>query len=169
MSKGLPRSRARGAPAQQNIRKTRVTLTGTITVDGASGVGFGTKVIGDLPEGNILLLGAAAYVKLVGPTSANLSDTFAATFAIGSAPTADATLSGGEVDLIAGTTMAAATAEASVLTRAVNATQVMLDNTDNSLELNLNVTIPDLDIGANGIVLTVSGVFEVAYIVMLDD
>ena len=172
MGKGLPRSLARGAPQRQEIIKQTINISGTVAVAAAgAAVGFGTRVIGDLPEGNILFLGAVAYVRLAGSGSdANLDATWDGDFSIGTAPTADVTLSGSEVDIIGSTALGAATAEVSPRVRAVNATQSILDNTDGSLELNLNVLIDAANIVDGATVnLTASGTLQLVYVVMLDD
>ena len=88
---------------------------------------------------------------------------------IGSAPTADATLSGSEVDIIASTALGAATAGVSPRARGTNATQVILDNTDGSLELNLNLLIDDANISADSQSLTASGELHIVYSVLGDD
>ena len=172
MGKGLPRSLARGAPQRQDIIRqvVKIDRTVAVTATGAA-VGFGTGVIGDLPEGNILFLGAVCYLQLSGSGSdANLDATWDGDFSVGTAPTADVTLSGAEVDIIGSTALGAATAEVSPRVRAVNATQAMLDNTDGSLELNLNVLIDAANIVDGATVnLTARGTLQLAYVVMLDD
>jgi len=172
MGKGLPRSLARGAPQRQDIIRQVVKINHTVAVTAAGvAVGFGTSVISDLPEGNILFLGAVGYLQLSGSGSdANLDATWDGDFSVGTAPTADVTLSGAEVDILPSTALGAATAEVSPRVRAVNATQAMLDNTDGSLELNLNVLIDAANITDGATVnLTARGVLQLAYIVMLDD
>lgn len=168
--KGLPRSTSRGPLARQDIVKQVVKLNKLpITVNGATGVGFGTAVLGDLPEGNILFLGAVSYVQITKATAAGVQDTFDGDYSIGSAPTADATLSGSEVDIIASTALGAATAGVSPRARGTNATQVILDNTDGSLELNLNLLIDDANISADSQSLTASGELHIVYSVLGDD
>ena len=172
MGKGLPRSLARGAPQRQEIIRQVVNINHSVAVTATgAAVGFGTSVIGDLPEGNILFLGAVGYVQLSGSGSdANLDATWDGDFSVGTAPTADVTLSGAEVDILPSTALGAATAEVSPRVRAVNATQAMLDNTDGSLELNLNVLIDAANIVDGATVnLTARGTLQLAYVVMLDD
>lgn len=172
MGKGLPRSMSRGAAQRQEVIKQNFVISGTVAVTATgAAVGWGTAVIGDLPKGNILLLGAVAYVQLAGSgADANLDATWDGDFSIGTAPTADVTLSGAEIDIIGSTALGAATAEVSPRVRAVNATQAIFDNTDNSLELNLNVLVDAANIVDGATVnLTASGVLQLAYIVMLDD
>lgn len=163
--KGLPRSLAH---ANIGVSKNIPVRNLAIRTTGATGVGFGTSVIRDLPEGNILLLGAVAYLQFT-KLDAETTATFDGDFAIGSAPTADATLSGGEVDIIPSTALGAATAGVSPMVRATNATQVILDNTDGSLELNLNLLIDDASVSADDQDFTVNGVVTLAYIVLGDD
>ena len=172
MGKGLPRSLARGAPQRQDIVRQIVNINHSVAVTAAgAAVGFGTSVIGDLPEGNILFLGAVGYLQLSASGSdPNLDPNWDGDFSIGTAPTADVTLSGAEVDIIGSTALGAATAEVSPRVRAVNATQTMFDNTDNSLELNLNVLIDAANIVDGSTVnLTARGTLQLAYVVMLDD
>jgi hypothetical protein len=169
--KGLPRSLSRGLLARQDVVKQVVKVNElAIQVDGATGVGFGSAVIGGLPEGNILFLGAVAYMQFTKAASATgIQDTFDGDYSIGSAPTDDATLSGSEVDIITSTALGAATDGVSPRARGTNATQVILDNTDGSLELNLNLLIDDADISADEQSLTASGELYIVYSVLGDD
>lgn len=165
--KGLLRSLGRN-PAQQAVRKQLVRVTNkAISVAGTTGVGFGSVEIGDLPSGNILLLGAISYLQFT-TVDADVQATFDGDYSIGSAPTADASLAGAEVDLIPSTPLGAATGGVSPVVRGANATQVMLDNTDGSLELNLNLLIDDVNISGPGD-FTVSGFVMLLYSVMADD
>lgn len=170
MSKGLPRSRSRGAPQTGGVRRQRVAFTNkAVSVAGTTGVGFGTAVIGDLPVGNILFLGAVSYVSLAGSGSdANLVATWNGDYSIGSAANGDTSLSGAEVDIIPSTSTTVAVAEVSPTTRGANATQAMLDNTDGSLEINLNVLVDDADISGT-VTMTATGYVDIAYIVLSDD
>lgn len=174
MGKGLPRSMSRGAAQRQEIIKQTIVVDAVAlsTITGATGVAQdATAVIGDFPEGNILLLGAVGYFQVAGSGSdANLTADWQGDFSVGSAPTADVTLNGAEVDILPSTELAAATAEVSPRTRSVNATQVMLDNTDGSLEINFNFVI-DADEVTNteDVALTVTGELHLAYIVLGDD
>lgn len=170
--KGLIRSLARGKPASQAIRKQRVKLTAKpIVVSGASGVGFGTTVIGDLPEGNILFLGAMSYLQVTKLASATgVQDTFDGDYSIGTTPTVDATLSGTDINLITSSAFGAAVAGVSPVVRGVGGTAgVLLDNTDGALEINLNLIIDDANISADTQNLTVTGVVELVYVMLLDD
>lgn len=175
MTKGLPRSTSRGEPQRQDIIKQTVLVKDVaILVDGATGVGFGTAVIGDLPEGNILLLGALAYLQFNSAGGqAGLVDTWNGDFAIGTTPTADATVTGTDANIVPLTAVGPAVAEDSPRTRGVQADGafcgVVLDNTDGALELNLNLIIDDADISADDVALTIKGELTLAYIVLADD
>jgi hypothetical protein len=164
---------SRGDPARQEIiKQTFVVRDGTLTVT-ATGVaiGFGSVVIGDFAEGNILFLGAVGYFQFSGSgADANLVDTWSGDFGIGTTPAGDATITGTDVDIVASTALAAATAEVGVRTRGVNATQAIFDNTDGSLEINLNALIDAADITDNQSVdLTVNGELHIAYTILGDD
>jgi hypothetical protein len=171
--KGLPRSLSRGDPqVQEVVKRTFVVKNGLLTVDGATGVGFGSLVVGGLPEGNILLLGAVSYMQFTGPTSADLDDTWEGDYSVGSTPADDATLTAGDVDLVGSTPIAAATLEASPRTRGVVTAALVgtvLDNTAGALELNLSMLVDDAHIGADGIVMTVNGELTLLYSVLQDD
>jgi hypothetical protein len=170
MAKGLPRSLSRGAPAVKPIiKQTLAVRDATLTVDGATGVGFGSVVIGDLPEGNILFLGAVAYMTFAGPTSADLADTWSGDYGVGTTPAGDGTLTNADVDLIASTAVGPAVAEVSPRTRGTNATQAILDNTDGSLEINLSLLVDDANIGADDLDFTVNGEVVLSYVVLADD
>jgi hypothetical protein len=166
---GLPRTMARAAAGRFStpVVKQIVPLVAKplAVADGAPG--FGTVVIGDFPEGNILLLGAVGYIKLT-TASGTIIATFDGDFSIGSTPTADNALAGTDVDIIPSTPLNPATAKVSPLVRAINAAQSILDNTDGSLEINLNVLIDDASI-SGAAAFTVDGVLILSYVVLGDD
>lgn len=174
MGKGLSRSMSRGATQRQEIIKQVFTvedLAISVTGGASTAAGFGTVVIGDLPEGNILFLGAVAYFQFSGSGSdAAIAADWEGDYSVGSTATADATLSGTDVDIIGSTTLAAATAEVSPRTRGTGETQVILDNTDGSLELNLNLITDDNDVtDSTTVSMTVDGELHIAYIILGDD
>ncbi len=174
MGKGFPRSLKHANKATAHIvRETIKVRSLALTVDGATGVGYGSAVAGDFPEGNILFLGAVAYLAFTGPTSANLVDTWEGDYGIGTTPAGDATITGTDVDLIPSTALAAATAEASPRTRGTQADGAkagqVFDNTDGSLEVNVSLLVDDADIDADGIAMTAEGEIFMSYIVLGDD
>lgn len=172
--KGLPYSRSRGRKLDQAAVKDRIDLSGrtvTVTATG-SAIGFGSAVISDFPEGNILLLGIAGSIGFTGSGSdADLSDTWSGDFGIGSTPASDATISGADVDMIASTAIGAASSEAIALARYAEAHgDTILDNTDGSLEVNLNLLIDAADITDDASVeITLSGALDLCYVVLYDD
>lgn len=172
MTKGLPRSLARGAAQRQEIiRQTIRVVDLAMLADGATGVGFGSVVLGDVPEGNILLLGAVAYLQFDGPAS-GMTATWDGDYSIGTTATADATITGTDADIIPSTALGAATATLSPMVRGVNTAALsgaVFDNTDGSLELNLNLLVDDATISADDAALVVNGVVHLAYIVLGDD
>ena len=173
MSKGLPRSLSRGKLQKSTISKIRLPIQGlalTVTSVGAA-IGWGTAVLGGLPEGQLKILAVAAQLTFAGSgADTNLADTWDGDFGIGSTPADDATITAGDVDLIASTALGAATAEVSPLANAINGVDSVLDNTAADLEVNLNVLIDAADIvDDQSVILTVNGVVEVTFITMLDD
>lgn len=173
--KGLIRSLKRGGHlTKQNVTRHKIVLKDLVCNVSATGaaVGIGSVVAGDIPEGNVLLLGATGYLQFAGPSggSTNLVDTWEGDVAVGSVADSDGSHSGGEVDMLPSTAIGPATSEAIARTRLTNATQVMLDNTDGSLEVNLNLIIDAADITDDqNVDITVNGEIELCYIVLGDD
>lgn len=141
----------------------------TINVaDGAPG--FGTMVVAGLPQGNILFLGAVAYLQF-STADTDVIATFDGDFSLGTAPTADNALAGAEADLVPSTPLGAATSKKSPYVRGVSATAssgTVFDNTDGSLEVNLNLLVDDASI-SGAAPFTVDGVVRLAILVMGDD
>ena len=167
--KGLPRSMQRANAQAQAVRRQRVPVKAlAMTTTGLSGVGYGTVVIGDLPAGNILFLGAASYLQFT-KGSAGTAATFDGDYSVGTTATADATLSTTDANLIGSAALGAATAGVSPVARGTGATAAMLDNTDGSLELNLNLIIDDANVSADAQAFTVTGYVDLIYSVLGDD
>lgn len=171
--KGLPRSLSRANPSIAAVQKLSIPIDTSFNVLGATGVAqFKNVVIGDLPAGNILLLGAVAYLSLSGPgASANLTDDFEGDYSVGSAPsTSNAALTGTLADIIATQTLGPAAAEVTPLKRATNATQAILDNTDGAIELNLNILIDADEVtNAQTVAIRAQGALYLSYVVLGDD
>ena len=146
-----------------------VTNLQVSVADGAPG--FGTAVIAGLPEGNILFLGAVTYLQF-NTDDADVTATFDGDFSIGTVPTVDNDVAdANEADIIPSTAMGAATAKLSPVIRGVSTDALgglIIDNTANTLELNLNVLIDDAAI-SGAAVFTVNGTVSLAYLVMGDD
>lgn len=172
MGKGLPRSLAHAnLNAGAIVGKKVFPLNAlAVTLAGATGVGFGTAVLGDFAEGNLLFLGAVAYVQVTkDATATGIAATFDGDYSIGTTPTADATLSGTDANIVGSAALGAATAGVSPVARGSGVTAVILDNTDGSLELNLNLIIDDANISADTQLVHCSGYVEVVYVVLGDD
>lgn len=173
MAKGLPRSLAN---SQLLLPKNAVTkivvpirgLVVPITDPGAAN-GFGTAVFGDLPEGDLIFMGAVLYARLTS-TDVDLVAAFAGNLAIGTAPTADATLNGQEVDIVASQAFTTASSSVSAYTRyaAATATLAQVDNRNGALELNFNCFITDATLTGAASML-VEGALHLAYIHLGDD
>lgn len=171
MSKGLPRSLGRANPLMAAVLKQRIDVSDVAiaVTDGAPG--FGTVVIGDLPQGNILFLGAVAYLQF-STADADVTATFDGDFAIGTVATANGNVSdSGEADIIPSSALGAATAKLSPRVRAVSTDALgggFMDNTDGSLEVNLNLLIDDAAISGDAS-FTANGVVWLVYSVLGDD
>lgn len=171
MSKGLPRSMSRGRATQQEIIRLQIPIRNLVVpiTDPGAAVAYGGAAIQGLPQGNILVLGAVANLQVT--AGANITATFTGNFSVGHAITADATLSANEISLVPSTALVAGVAGVSNGNRGVSTptqTGVVIDNTDQTLNANLNVTIADAAISATSSV-TVNGVLYLAFIVLGDD
>ncbi len=173
MAKGLARSLSRGsALADHIVSKLRIPLDITVTVTAVTtAVGFGSTVIAGLPEAHLKILAVACLVDVSGPVgSADLTDTWEGDFGVGTTPASDATISAADEDLITETALGAAVAEVAPTVVVADGVDLVLDNTDGSLEVNFNLLIDAADIVDDAVVImTVTGVVEITYITMLDD
>lgn len=172
MGKGLPRSIARSDLADlMKVQRKTILISAALSFTGVTDTAvFATTELSEgLPEGNILLLGAVANVTLTGPTSDDLADDFQGDLSVGTAATADTTLNGLEVNVIASTAIAAATAEVEV-TRATNATTAFIDNTAAATGLHLNVVLDANEVtNAEVVEIAATGEVEIFYAVLGDD
>ncbi len=125
-------------------------------------------MVGDLPAGNILFFGAAAYLQFT-KLDAGTTATFDGDYSVGTTATADATLSTTDANIIGSSALGAATAGVSPVVRGEGATAVMLNNTDGSLELNLNLIMDDAVVSADDQDFTVTGYIDRVYAVLGDD
>jgi hypothetical protein len=156
MTKGLKRSLERASSSVVPLVRTIQLVNKPLTVNGLSGVGFGSVVLDGLPVGNLSIL--AVYNNLNFRTSSgSVTATFDGDFGIGTAPSTTASLSGTTSNLIASTALGAATASVSPTKRVTNATPLIVDNTDGSLEVNLNLLIDDANISADNVAFLANG------------
>ena len=178
MAKGLPRSHKNANKAIAPIVKDVIVVkdkTVTLTEDAGGQPAWATLVVGDFPQGNVLFLGAASYFAFAGSGSdADLADTWEGDYGVGTTPSTDDTtpLATTFEDIIATVAILAATAEVSPRTRSVSVdgeAGVMYDNTDGSLELNLNILVDAADITGDDSVLTIDGELYISYVVLGND
>lgn len=156
MTKGLKRTLKRASSSDLSLIKTIPLTNLSFLVDGASGVGFGSVVVDGLPKGNLSILSVFTNVNFT-TSSSGVTSTFDGDFSIGTAPATSASLSGTVSNLIASTALGAATAKVSPTKRVVNATPLIVDNTDSSLEVNLSLLIDDANISADDVVFLANG------------
>lgn len=172
MSKGMNRGTQRGPELLRAIVKreslVKVAAADLVITDGAPG--FGTVVIAALPQGNILLHGLVFYATLsIG--DADIVDDWDGDFSLGTAATADGTLSGGEIDLIASTAIVQGVSGVSSGNKGVSTTTEhgsIIDNTDGSLEVNFNIIVDDADISDDSSI-KVDGTLHMVFSVLGDD
>lgn len=171
MTKGLPRSLSRGKALREAVTKIQIPINHVVTVTATgAAIGFGSTVLGGLPEAYLKIMAVAIKVQFTGPTTADLADTFDGDFSVGTTPASDATLTGGDVDLISSTALGAATAEVSPVLTVADGVDLVLDNTENDLEINLNLLIDAANITDDAEVdITARGVIEIVLVTMLDD
>ncbi len=178
MAKGLPRSLAHAnksiAPITKDVIKV-VAKDVTLTEDVGGQPAWATLIVGDFPEGNILFLGAVGYFQFAGSgADADLGDTWQGDFGVGTTPSTDDTdpLATTFEDILPTTALAAATVEVSPKTRSASIngdSGLVYDNTDGSLELNLNILVDAADITGDDSVLTVDGELYISYVVLGND
>lgn len=170
--KGLPYSNSRGAAAAApTVRKVTFPIKNlTVAVAAAAAAdGFGTAILGDFPEGNILVLGGIAYLQFL-TADADIGATWTGSYGVGTTPTADAVIATTDEDLIVEVALAAATAKLSPVTRGVGLAPALFDNTDGSLELNLNLVIATAAIAdGSSADFTANGYVQLVYTVLGDD
>jgi len=173
--KGLLRSLGRASETDRSIVKRRIAFSFSADITGeADTVDATTAVIGQLPEGNILLLGAVAYVAVKAGTDEHVIDDWDGDYGIGTAPNGDYDLSDAEDDNVVPSTALASAADDkdAQSTRGLSTAteQVILDNADGSMELNLNILIDDNVItDTEDGTFAISGTLDIAYIVLGDD
>jgi hypothetical protein len=170
MSKGLSRSLSRGKSTAQPITKQNIQVVETVSVaDGAPG--FGTTVIAALPTGNLLFLGAVAYLQFT-TADADVITTFDGDYSLGTVATVDGDVAdANEADLIPSTAFGAATAKVSPVIRGASTDALgggIIDNTAGDKYINLNVLIDDASI-SGAADFTVRGSVHIACIVLGDD
>lgn len=176
--KGLPRSLAHAKPGTEAApRRVRYDVKNLAlsAVAVTTAAGSGSAVIGDLPEGNILVLGGISYLRFTTTDTDITSATWNGDYSIGTTATADVTLDTTDVNLInngAGIAVPVGPAvdKVSPVTRGEGAAMDLFDNTDGAMEVNLNFIVDAGDIADGATAsFTVDGYVELVYIVLGDD
>lgn len=175
MPKGLARSMRRGQSrptAAALLPVQRIPFSVTLAVpDPGSAVAFGGGIFADFPDGNILFKGAVVYLHTVTRGDTDISATFTGNFSLGTTVTADATLNSTDANIIPSTAFATGVAGVSSANRGASTTTetgAIFDNTDGSLEINLNAIIADAAISADSSLIVVGTLF-IEYSVLGDD
>lgn len=171
--KGLIRSLRRAPVQQQPITKLRFPVRAkAIDIVGATGVGFGYVAIGALPQGNLLLLGAVAYLRFNKNGDSDIQDAFDGDYSVGTVGTVDVDVADtDEASLIPSTALGAATAGLSPVVRGASTDALgggIIDNTANDKSVILNLLIDDTNISGTASMLA-DGIVEIAFIVLGDD
>lgn len=179
MGKGLPRSLKNADTSV--VRVATIPFTAELEFTGAEAAAqSSTAVIGDLPEGNILFMGAVSYVSFDGTGEAELADDWNGSYTVGTTATADTTLQGGDADIISLTSVDDAASKVTPSpVRGVTATDggeggliapLLFDNTDGSLEINLNMSLDDADLtDSETATITATGTLFMSYAVLGND
>ena len=170
--KGLLRSLSRAPESRQLLIKREIAVSEVVTVSATgTAIGFGTAVIGNLPEGNLVLLATLATLAFAGSGSDdNLADDWSGDFSLGTTPADDATISGADVDLLASTALDTASSEVHAAARYTNVATAIIDNTAGTGEVNLNILIDAADITDDESVdITVTGTVYLLFTVLGDD
>ncbi len=177
MSKGATRSLAAARLKGSGLIKTVVFDKTIVVPDPGAAIAFASAVLAGLPQANLWIGAALAYFTVQDVGGAGLIAAFTGNFAVGTAPTADATLNNLETNIIPSTAFTAA-AGVTPSTRAAPASSgttneltlngFFHDNTDGSLELNGNIIIADASISAQATV-RVKGVLHLVMAELGDD
>lgn len=124
-------------------------------------VEFAATPIAALPKGNIIVLGGYLHLDVLeSPAQANIIDTFALSYALGTVATVNNSLADAtDFDLKTAVTLAAATGGVAPHSKgvldgakvmAMNPANAYIDNTAGSLAVFLNMTLPDAAVSGAG-------------------
>lgn len=143
------------------MRKTTLTVSGTITMTDATTAGcHGSRKIYDFPLGVIKIHSVKTDVHLVAGAG-GIADDAAAVAALGSATvgTGDATLTTTEADIVASTAATLTTGEGDM--DAIG-NGVTLDGRSTAADCFLNIAVPDADSSASD-TFTISGTINIVW------
>lgn len=169
--KGLSRSMNRGAKRAAILRQVQKINNLTLSLtDPGSASAYGSVLSGmKLPEGNILLHGMMAQL-IISTASADVISAWTGNIAIGSTATADATLTGTDINMAQVTAITAVSDVSPLLSVFSSGTQGgnIFDNTDKQLTINLNMNVADASIAAAADMI-INGHIIALFTIMGDD
>ena len=173
--KGLPRSLARASDISIPVKKLVIPIHGEFDVAAVgAAIGFGTDLLGVLPEGYLHLLSAAFILKATRDSGNVAAATFNLKVAFGTVATANADLTdAGNQDIVPATDLGAAVGGVSP-TKVQNNVPAeiasIIDNTAADKEVHMNMSIPAADITNDGTAsIGLSGAVQLNYIRLFDD
>lgn len=152
------------------VHKTVLTLASTpVTVANTTGASFGSVKLYDFPEGRLLVLGVVATLGFVW-TGEDIDAAGSGDFSLGTTATADATLSGTDVNLLPSTAMTdPAVLGVLAATSGALAASAQIDGTSAAVDAYLNIIIDDADVAdAASDVVLVSGTVTVVWTLIGD-
>lgn len=116
-----------------------------VTVANTTGASFGGVKLYDMPEGRILVLGVTADLS-VNWAGTSIVATGSGDFSLGTTITADATLSGTDVNLLPSTAMTDPFVAGVGAAKGALAASAQFDGTATAIDVNLNMIIDDADV-----------------------
>ena len=162
--KGLPRALRNADEFGASVASLALNNVPIAVADGAPG--FGNVAIGQLPQGEILLLGGFAELTFMS-ASGTIIAAWTGTHSVGTVGTVDSDVAdAGEATFVQASTIAAATAKVSPETRGVSAvanTGTIISNQAGTSQLFLNLLIDDASI-SGAAAFTVSGKVKYSYV-----
>lgn len=147
-----------------NMHSVTLTLNQLpVTVANTTGASFGSRQLYDFLAGRIHVIGGTSNLSFTW-TGEDIAATGSGDYSIGTTATADATLSGTDVNLQASTAMLDPFVNGVGTGSGAFAAPASYDGTSTPIDMFLNIIIDDVDVadGASDVV-TVSGTIEFAY------
>lgn len=168
MGKGLVRSLSRGEPLLQPVIKYRVPID--FDAPFTTTKRWATAVLGALPEGDLLFLGATLHLNLDASGHSGIDDAWEGDIALGENATNNDTISGGEHNMLGTLAIPAATSKVATFSGSHNVatTGIIVGNTNGNKSVHLNILVDSADITGDTIV-RVTGFLVLAIIIMGDD
>lgn len=149
-------------PSIKRDGRLEVTFDKTVTFSNDGGaVEWASTVISGLPVGLLLIQGGVLHLEAIDAiTNGTITDTYVLSASLGTTATADNTPTGDDVNLATHTALSAAVGGVASVSRGLNGIETVAgaagaapgyqDNSDGSLEVNLNLTLPDANISGVG-------------------